>query len=130
MGMKARGSLSRSPVAGAGVAASAADAALADRIRQTFGPRGDVIEKRMFGGLCFMVSGNMCVGVTQGRLMVRVGKHDYDDAMSQRHAQAMDFTGKPMMGFVFVDPEGTRTLASVARWVARGLRHNESLPRK
>jgi len=107
MGMKARGGGSRA------TQSDEQDRALTDRIRQTFGPRGDVIEKRMFGGLCFMVGGNMCVGVTKGRMMVRVGKEHYDEAMSQPHARAMDFTGKPMMGFVFVDPEGTKTLAAV-----------------
>ena len=124
MGMKARGGTGRTR------SVDNIDEALTSRIRQTLGPRGDVAEKRMFGGMCFMVGGNMCVGVTKGRMMIRVGKEFYDDAMSQPHSRAMDFTGKPMMGFVFVDTEGTKTLAAVARWVARGLRYNESLPRK
>jgi TfoX/Sxy family transcriptional regulator of competence genes len=97
------------------------DEALAARVRAALGDRSDVEEKRMFGGLCFMVNGQMCCGLTKSDLMVRVGKAGYDDALAQPHARPMDFTGRPLMGMVYVDPAGVRTKAALVKWVARAL---------
>jgi hypothetical protein len=83
--------------------------------------RTDVVEKKMFGGLCFMVGGAMCCGLTKTDFIVRVGPEGYDDALAQPHARPMDFTGRPLKGMVYVRPEGIRTDAALARWVRRGL---------
>jgi hypothetical protein len=75
----------------------------------------------MFGGLCFMVAGAMCCGLTKSDLMVRVGPERYEEAVAQPHARPMDFTGRPLKGMVYVAPEGLRTRGSLERWVRRGL---------
>jgi TfoX/Sxy family transcriptional regulator of competence genes len=97
------------------------DEKLAARIRSILGDRDDVVEKRMFGGLCFMVGGSMCCGLTKTDFMVRVGPAQYENALSQPHARPMDFTGRPLKGMVYVSPEGLRTDAALARWIRRGL---------
>ena len=94
---------------------------LATRIRRSLADRTDVVEKKMFGGLCFMVGGAMCCGLTKTDFMVRVGPEQYDDALAQPHARPMDFTGRPLKGMVYVAPEGLQTDAALARWIRRGL---------
>lgn len=97
------------------------DEALADRIRRAVGPRRDVSEKKMFGGIAFLLDGSMFCGVAHGDLMVRVGPEAHQAALARPHARPMDFTGRPMTGYVFVGPDGVRTLRQVSAWVARGL---------
>jgi TfoX/Sxy family transcriptional regulator of competence genes len=97
------------------------DERLAARVRALLSARDDVVEKKMFGGLCFMVGGAMCCGLTKTDFMVRVGPARYDEALAQAHARPMDFTGRPLKGMVYVAPEGLRTDAALARWVRRGL---------
>jgi TfoX/Sxy family transcriptional regulator of competence genes len=97
------------------------DEKTAERIRKVLAKRDDVGERKMFGGLCFMVNDRMCVGLTSEALMVRVGPDAHEDAMAQPHARPMDFTGRVMRGFVFVDPPGFASPASLARWVKRGV---------
>ncbi|MFQ5919224.1 MAG: TfoX/Sxy family protein [Thermoplasmata archaeon] len=82
------------------------DEALADRVRTLLSNRTDVEEKRMFGGLTFMVAGSMCVGVVKEDLMVRVGPDRHEEALAQPHARPMNFTSRTPKGFVFVGPEG------------------------
>ena len=95
------------------------DEELAERIRAALADRTDVIERKMFGGLTFMLRGNMCCGVEKTNLMVRVGPERYDEALAQPHARLMDFTGRPMKGMVFVGRRGTRaTAACGAGWSA------------
>jgi TfoX/Sxy family transcriptional regulator of competence genes len=107
------------------------DEGLAQRLREYFTEKPDVVEKKMFGGIAFMVSGNMSVGVTNtGALMVRVGKDGHDDALAQPHARPMDFTGKKMKGFVFVEPEGYESDEDLAAWVERSLDFIQTLPAK
>jgi TfoX/Sxy family transcriptional regulator of competence genes len=106
------------------------DETLAARIRVVLGDRTDVVEKKMFGGLCFMVGGAMCCGLTKSDFMVRVGADQYDDALAQPHARPMDFTGKPLAGMVYVAPEGLRTRSALAKWVGRGVSFVSSLPPK
>lgn len=91
--------------------------AVAERIRVALAPRRDVVEKKMFGGVAFMISGAMAIGVVKDELMVRVGPDAHDSAVARPHARVMDFTGKPMRGFVFVSPLGFKTSAQLARWV-------------
>jgi TfoX/Sxy family transcriptional regulator of competence genes len=92
--------------------------------------RDDVVEKKMFGGLCFMVSGGMCCGLTNSDFMVRVGPDGHDEALRQPHARPMDFTGRPMRGFVFVAPAGIKTDAQLERWIGRGVAYVERLARE
>jgi hypothetical protein len=79
------------------------DEGLADRVRGVIGDDPRLHEQKMFGGLAFMISGNMCVGIAGEDLMVRVGRDAYDDALARPHAREMDFTGRPMRGIVFVE---------------------------
>jgi len=104
--------------------------AAAERLRGRFSGRKDVVEKKMFGGLAFLVRGNMCCGVLGDRLMVRVGPAGYEEALSRPHAGKMDFTGRPMTGFVYVDPKGFASDGDLDAWVARALRFALSLPAK
>ena len=82
------------------------DEGLAERLREFFRDHPDVSEKKMFGGLAFMLSGNMCCGIVNDTLMARVGPAQYKNALARPCARLMDFTGKPMKGFVFVAPSG------------------------
>ena len=97
------------------------DEALADRLRQALEGKPGVVQKKMFGGLSFMVQGHMCCGVEGARLTVRVGPDAHAEALAQPHAQPMDFTGRPMKGLVYVDPEGLASDAQLEAWVQRGL---------
>lgn len=106
------------------------DEGLAERIRERVGPRMGVTEKKMFGGLCFLLDGNMCFGIVGSELMVRVGADAYDDALALPHAREMDFTGRSMRGFVFVEADGFSEDEDLAAWMERGLAHASSLPPK
>jgi len=74
----------------------------------------------MFGGVCFLLGGNMFVGIVKDELMVRVGRSGHEKALKNPHARTMHFTGKPMIGYVFVAPRGTCEDADLARWVRLG----------
>ena len=105
------------------------DEKLVDRVRGVL--TGKAFEERkMFGGLTFMVQGNMCCGVEGDRLMVRVGPEKHDEALGQEHAQPMDFTGRPMKGMVFVGSEGLTSDKDLKSWVKRGVDFALSLPAK
>jgi len=84
------------------------DEDLARRVREVVAEDCPVTERRMFGGLAFMVNGRMCCGIVGEDLVVRVGAAMYKQALSQTHARAMDFTGRPMKGFVYVGEPGYR----------------------
>ena len=103
---------------------------LADRVRKILKPRRNVCEKKMFGGLAFMLNGHMCCVVEKNNLMVRVGPEHYEEALAKPHARPMDFTGRPLTGFVYVGPGGYRTEKSLTRWVNLGLSFAASLPKK
>ncbi len=96
------------------------DTRLADRIRKSLARRKGVTEKAMFGGLAFLLEGKMFVGIAKDELMVRVGPEHHEDAISQPHARTMDFTGRPMKGYVFVAPTGFKDDRDLAAWVERG----------
>ena len=106
------------------------DENLAERVRAFFQAEPGYTEQKMFGGLCFMVGRNMAIGVTGSDLMVRPGLDKFEDAMMLPHARPMDFTGRPMKGFVYVGPEGIATDAALAEWVERGAAFARSLPAK
>lgn len=102
------------------------DEKLADRVREIIVVTHKITEeKKMFGGLCFMVSGKMCVGVEQERLMVRLDPANYDEVMEKEGARPMDFTGKIMKGYVFVDIDALNTKKKLAYWVRMALDYNK-----
>ena len=102
------------------------DEQLAERIRRALGQRSDIIERKMFGGLTFLRDGRMCCGIVGQDLMVRVIEAEIPGVMRQPHVRPMDFTGKPLRGFVFVSPEGFSTAAALNAWITRGLRFTEN----
>lgn len=104
------------------------DEKLGTRIREVLGPSAD--EKKMFGGLAFMLRGHMVCGVVDRDLMVRVGADGYEEALSRPHARPMDFTGRPLTGMVYVGAEGIRTKRQLTAWVDRGQRFVATLPDK
>jgi TfoX/Sxy family transcriptional regulator of competence genes len=106
------------------------DEGLAERLRETLELRHNVTEKKMFGGLAFMLDGHMFVGILGDRLMARVGPAGYADALRQPHASEMDFTGKPMKGYVYIAPEGFESDRDLEKWVAVCAKFVSSLPSK
>lgn len=106
------------------------DEGLAERLREVFSEYEGVTEKKMFGGLAIMLHGYMCVGVLGESLMARIGPGRYDDALRQPHVKQMDFTGKPMHGYVFVAPEGLESDSDLEKWVELCVNFVTSLPPK
>lgn len=106
------------------------DEGLAQRVREVLADRKDLEEKRMFGGLAFLLSGHMCVGVLGEELMVRVGPEAYEKSVRLPHARKMDFTGRPMKGFVYVAEKGIAVDRELKRWIARGVAFVSALPAK
>jgi len=106
------------------------DEGLAQRLRELLSNRLDIVEKKMFGGLAFMLSGNMCCGVVDDTLMARVGPNQYQDALKLPHALEMDLTGKPLKGFIYVTSRGIESDQDLQAWVDRSLDFASSLPPK
>jgi len=106
------------------------DEGLAQRIREVLEERTDLAERKMFGGLAFLLCGNMCAGVVGDELMVRVGPEAYPKLLSEPHAREMDFTGRVMKGFVYVACEGFESDVDLRTWVERGVAFAGSLPPK
>lgn len=96
------------------------DEGLAHRIREMMADRPGITEKRMFGGLCFLVDGKMLGGIIGDDLMARVGPVNYAAAMAKPHVRAMDFTGRPLKGFVYVDSAGIESDAELWEWLDAG----------
>lgn len=95
------------------------DEGLARRIREALGADAAVTEKKMFGGLAFLYRGLMFVGVSGDKLMARVGRDEYEDSLRREHVRQMDFTGKPMQGYVYVEAGGLRTMKQLQFWLER-----------
>jgi TfoX/Sxy family transcriptional regulator of competence genes len=107
------------------------DEDLADRIRDLIADDPDVTEKRMFGGLAFLVAGNMSVAASgQGGLMVRVDPAQTDALVTSPHAERLQMRGRAMQGWLRVDAEGVRTELELEPWVRRGVAYARSLPPK
>ena len=106
------------------------DEGLAQRLRELLSDEPMVDEKKMFGGLAFIVRGNMCCGVLHDELIVRVGPERYADAIKQSHSREFDFTGRPMRGFVVVKPKGVESDEDLSTWVQLALDFVMSLPIK
>ncbi|MBI1227915.1 MAG: hypothetical protein GC192_21975 [Bacteroidetes bacterium] len=94
---------------------------LAKRIRPALAHRTDVEEKKMFGGLAFMVNGKMAVGIIKDQLMIRVVPNKYETLLEMPHTKPMDFTGRIMKGFVQIEESGLETEAQLQQWVETGI---------
>ena len=107
------------------------DEDFAHRVREELGGERGVTEKAMFGGLAFLLHGNMAVGLSSGgELMVRVGPEATDDALARPHTRLFDMTGRPMKGWILVAPEGVTTKRQLGAWVRRGVDFARTLPPK
>jgi hypothetical protein len=106
------------------------DEQLAQRIRDRIGDHRALAEKKMFGGLAFLIAGTMAIGVHQDELMVRVGKDAHDEAVALTGARIFDLSSKPMRGWIVVSPIGFESDADLERWIDRGRQHAETLPPK
>jgi TfoX/Sxy family transcriptional regulator of competence genes len=106
------------------------DEGLADRIRDLLSARDDVTERKMFGGIAFMVAGNMAVGVSGDELMVRLDPADSEKALTEEGVRVFDMTGRPMRGWILVSPERTADEAGLSEWVETGADYAASLPAK
>jgi len=103
--------------------------ALADRVRLVLASWEPFSERKMFGGLAFLIGGNMACGITGDDLMVRTGPKQYESALAKPHVRPMEFTGRPMRGMVWVGPEG-QAEGDLERWVALGREFAAALPPK
>lgn len=107
------------------------DEDFAHRIREHLINEPGVTEKAMFGGLAFLLHGNMAVGVSNsGELMVRVGPDASDDALAHPHTRLFDMTGRPMKGWILVAPEGLKSRQQLGAWIKRGVQFARTLPAK
>jgi TfoX/Sxy family transcriptional regulator of competence genes len=116
--------------AATGESTMAYDEVVAERVRSALGKTPEVVEKRMFGGIAFLLRGNMCCGVIGGLLMLRVGPKGYERSLSRSHARAMDFTGRPMKGLVYVEPAGFASPRDLKAWIGKAVEFALSLPAK
>jgi TfoX/Sxy family transcriptional regulator of competence genes len=106
------------------------DEAFADRVRELVFARTDASERKMFGGICFMIAGNMAVGVIGDDLIVRLDKDEAQRALTENGVREFDFTGRPAKGMVYVSRERTVDPASLEEWVDAGTDYAASLPAK
>jgi TfoX/Sxy family transcriptional regulator of competence genes len=106
------------------------DEGAAQRIREILQDRLDIEEKEMFGGIAFLLGGNMTCGVIQDDLIIRVGPEAYELSVSQAHARPFDFTGRPMKGWILIAPDGYASDEDLESWVKRGLAFTTGLQKK
>jgi TfoX/Sxy family transcriptional regulator of competence genes len=106
------------------------DADLDERVRKLVDRQEFFTEKKMFGGIAFLHRGNMCVGIWKEFLVIRIGPDNYDDALDEPHVQEFDFTGKPLRGWIMIDPDGTDSSEALRSWIDRAIRFTETLPAK
>jgi TfoX/Sxy family transcriptional regulator of competence genes len=106
------------------------DEGLAHRLREIFESESGITEKKMFGGLAFMSRDYMFIGIVGDTLMARVGPENYESALKRPHVRPMDFTGKPMKGYVYVDAPGFEDDDVLDRWVRECREFIDSLPAK
>ncbi|MGH7710556.1 MAG: TfoX/Sxy family protein [Vicinamibacterales bacterium] len=106
------------------------DEQLAARIRKALSKRVGVMEKKMFGGIAFLLRGNMCCGVHGSDLIVRLDAAATDGALSAAHTRPFDLTGRAMKGWILVQPKGIATDAALGKWIATAVKYAESLPAK
>ncbi len=104
--------------------------AAAERIRAVLKRRKGITERKMFGGLAFMLNGNMVCGVNQTDLVLRLGEAGTAEALKEPHTRDMDFTGKPLKSMVYVDAAGYKSDAQLKAWIERALKFARTLPKK
>jgi len=97
------------------------DEGVAQRVREIIADVSCVSEKKMFGGVAFMVDGNMCVGIVKDQLMLRVGPDQYEALLKKDFVLEMDFTGKPMRGLIYIQPEGFTEDKELQQWIEKAL---------
>ena len=107
-----------------------ADETLVARIRKFMQRRKGYSEQKMFGGVCFMINGNMCVGPWKGALIVRLDKERHEETQAEPHVKPMDITGKVIKGWALVEPAGIEADEDLKSWIDRGVRFARSLPPK
>jgi hypothetical protein len=105
------------------------DEGLAQRVEETLGD-SDFVAKKMFGGVAYLLNGNMAVGISNESLMVRVGKENYETAIAEDHVGEFDLSGKSMAGWVMVAPQGIAEDDDLSRWIDTGVGFALSLPPK
>ena len=103
---------------------------LAARIRDALTRKKDIEEKKMFGGIGFLLNGNMLVGVWKDSLIVRLGPDSYEDALLELHVKEFDITGRPMKGWVLVEPEGVEGDDQLKEWIEKATKFVRTLPGK
>lgn len=106
------------------------DEGLAHRISNILAYRNDVVEKKMFGGLCFMISDHMSCGIVGDTLMARVGPDNYEKSLQKENVSEMDFTGRAMKGMIYVSPDGLETDEDLEYWLKLCVEFVLSLPPK
>ena len=106
------------------------DPILAARIREVVARNQNIVEKKLFGGVGFLLQGNLLVAAWKDSLVVRLGPVGYDEALLEPHVDEFDVTGKPMKGWVMVAPEGVDEDAELVAWIARAMQFVETLPAK
>ncbi len=106
------------------------DEKLAERVRKALVRRKEIVEKKLFGGVGFLLQGNMCVGVWKEYLIPRIGIEQYQEALSQDYVKEFDITGRPMRGWVMVAPEGIRSDEDLANWITMSMAFTSQLPPK
>jgi hypothetical protein len=104
--------------------------ALAERIRHGLARKKGIEEKKMFGGVGFLMNGNMLVGVWKNSMIVRVGPDNYEEVLLEPHIKEFDITGKPMKGWLMVEPEGVEDGGQVKAWIQRAFKFVGKLPAK
>jgi TfoX/Sxy family transcriptional regulator of competence genes len=106
------------------------DEKLVARVRESLGVKRGITEKKMFGGIAFLLNGKMFCGVRKDELMVRVGPEKHNKAVSHKHVLIMNHVGKPVMGFVFVDSSGLKSKKNLEKWLEMGKAHVPTLAKK
>ncbi len=103
---------------------------VAARLRKTLARRKGITERKMFGGLAFLMNGNMCCGVIDENVVLRLGKEGAGKALEERHTREMDFTGTPLASMVYLWPAGYKTDEDLRGWVKRAVAFTKTLPAK
>ncbi len=106
------------------------DEGLAERVRGHFARQKGLTEKKMFGGLAFLLNGNMCCGVHRRELIVRLDPAQTEAALAEPHTRIFDLSGRPMKGWILVEPVGLADEPALAKWLRLGTKHAASLPKK
>ncbi len=102
----------------------------AERIRKQMEKNSGFVEKKMFGGICFLLNGNMACGILNDDIIVRVGKEAYEECLASPHTRQFDITGKSMTGWVMVSPDGYQSDAQLKDWLQKGIDFAQTLPPK